>query len=346
MSKKSIPLSDKVDFDVLGLIRYKPDEQTGVPKIRKKNKSQKPFYNALDIVNLKIDILPKLLVPLLQTIGLASIVGTSDVGKSTLLRQLSLHLVLKIDEFLGFQLKGNAHSVIYVSTEDDISSISYCLRKQLKFLKEKYPTIDESLLENLFFLFETDNLLLKLEKRIEKNPVDLIIIDAFSDVFTKEINANTQVRKFLNSYDRLAKKYNCLILFLHHTGKRTQHYAPTKDSIIGSQGFEAKMRAVIELRPSKIKNQRELWVLKANFLNSKYKEEASILSFNESLIFENTGEVARKVASKKGNPLIIKKVFELHKKGLSTRNIESELKDTKLAVSKSVVNQILKKLKE
>ncbi|HEY9170302.1 MAG TPA: AAA family ATPase [Lutibacter sp.] len=246
---------------------------------------------------------------------------------------------------MGFDLIGKHNKVIYVSTEDDPSSISYSIRKQVDFLKLNNEIENLDGLENLEFIFDTDELYENLSKKLTKTPVDLIIIDAFADVFSKEINANTQVRNFLNSYDRLAKKHQCLILFLHHTGKRTMQISPTKDSIIGSQGFEAKMRVVLEIRPNfNNDKQKDLWVLKSNFLESKYKNHSYVLDFNEDLIFNNTGRRGSKqISAKSNNTELIEKVVALHKEGMSYRKIEEELKNSEFKVSKSVIAEIIKK---
>jgi len=71
----------------------------------KKTFEDKLEYNALDLYELKTMFIPKLLDPFLQTVGLASLVGTSDSGKSTFLRQLSLSIALKLDKFLDFDIK-------------------------------------------------------------------------------------------------------------------------------------------------------------------------------------------------------------------------------------------------
>ncbi|HEY9170301.1 MAG TPA: hypothetical protein VIN72_12485 [Lutibacter sp.] len=55
--------------------------------------SDKSVYNALELYKLKILSVPKLLNPFLQQVGLASLVGTSDSGKSTFLRQLAICIV-------------------------------------------------------------------------------------------------------------------------------------------------------------------------------------------------------------------------------------------------------------
>lgn len=302
-------------------------------------------YTALDLYNLKTVEIPKLLDPFLQTVGLASLVGTSDSGKSTFLRQLSLSLVLDLGEFLGYKLNGKHNKVIYVSTEDDSNAVSYSIRKQIESIKIENELSEDDIenLKNLEFIFETNELHKKLSDKLKEEPVDLIIIDAFTDVFTKEINANTQVRQFLNSYDVLAKQNKCLIIFLHHIGKRQEKYAPSKNSIIGSQAFEAKMRVVLELRPGKDGKHTGLWVLKSNFLENEYKQKSYVLEFTKDLTFKNSDiRGSKKVDAKSSNPQIIEKVMDLHKKGFATRKIENELANTEYSVSKSVASTIIK----
>ncbi|WP_159950915.1 AAA family ATPase [Polaribacter septentrionalilitoris] len=306
----------------------------------------KDLYNAFELFNLNIKEVPKLVEPFFQQVGLASLVGTSDAGKSTFLRQLALSIVLQKENFLDFKLNITHGKVIYVSTEDGVHSIGNSIKKQIASIKKDKEEL--SLLKNLKFIFDTDKLYLKLTKLLSKEPADLIVIDAFTDVFTKELNSNTQVRSFLNHYDNLAKKNNCLIIFLHHTGKRTQHNSPTKDSILGSQGFEAKMRSVVELKPNKKNSQqKDLWILKSNFLEASEKKKSYLLNFSSDMVFSNSGNRgSTSIKAKSNNIELLNKVLELHKQGKSYRKIEEELKGTKLEVSKSVANELVKQHKK
>lgn len=317
----------------------------------RKNNIKKPdvdptFISALDLFNKNINVIPSLLEPFLQKTGLASLVGASDSGKSTFLRQLSVSIAMNLKTFLGFTLNSKHNKVIYVSTEDDKSAISVSIGKQVRYLLDKNPEIELKSLENLSFMFETDNLLKELHNKLVKEPVDLIVIDAFTDIFSKELNANTQVRQFLNEYDKLAKKHDCLIIFLHHIGKNTLRSAPNKDSIIGSQAFEAKMRVVLELRPNRYNSVRkDLWVLKGNFLEPKHKNNSHIMEMNDSLIFENTGEKDTKSPIyKKSDPELVEKITEFRVAGLSCRKIEDALKDTKHKTGKSTIAKILNEI--
>ncbi|WP_159248803.1 AAA family ATPase [Tenacibaculum maritimum] len=344
MDKLGLP---QIDLSLLGIdLEALKESPSKIEEI--KDITSKPTLNAYDLFNFEFNSAPRLVEPFFQKHGIAAFVGTSDTGKSTFLRQLALTIALKKEEFIGFKINADHNKAIYVSTEDGHLGVSHSIKKQVLKLIDDPSEIEN--IKNLEFVFDTDNLLDRLEKMITENPVDLIVIDAFADVFTEEINSNTKVREFLNKYDNLAKKNKCLIVFLHHTGKRTQNNKPTKDSIIGSQGFEAKMRVVMEIRTnSKNPNLKDLWVLKSNFLENEHKKESYVLNFSKDLIFSNTGERGTATATSKSkyksNPQLVKVIIELHDKGLSYRKIESELKGTGFEASKTAIGEIISKHK-
>jgi hypothetical protein len=323
-------------------LKLKPISKSSVDKLYKTDS-----FNALELLSIgKDDEIPKLVDPFFQKVGLASLVGTSDAGKSMFLRHLSLCIVLGLDDFIGFKLNCSSRKVLYISTEDDHNSVSYTIKKQI--VKMLNIDIELDLLKNLEFIFNSDNVLDEITKRVANTNYDLVVIDAFADVFTKEINANTQVRQFLNSFDKVAKKHNTLFVFLHHIGKRTNYGSANKDNIIGSQAFEAKMRAVVEIRPDLKDNyKKELWILKANFLPHSFKQKSFTLNLTDELVFENTGLRGNNFTdSKIKDSLIISKVSELHAAKKSLREIEKELKDTEFAIGKSSIALIVKNIKK
>lgn len=228
--------------------------------------------------------MPTIVSPILPKVGVCAIAGESDSGKSSFLRALAMDIATGKDQFLGWQINATYNSVIYVSTEDDEFAISYLLYKQVG------SSSHYEMYENLRFIFETDDILDKIEEELNTAPADIVIIDAFSDLYDGEINSSTKVRYYINKYSNIAKKFNCLVLYLHHTGKRTQNLAPSKDNLLGSQGFEAKMRLVMELRkdPSD-NNYRHLCIVKGNYLESSYKNESYKLEFLSNMTFRNTG---------------------------------------------------------
>lgn len=91
------------------------DHQKPVPKITYKVKS----ITGEDLLNMKSQKMDFLIDGLMQRVGLVAIVGSSDVGKSTFLRQLATSIVLDKSEFLGFKINSKHKSALYISTEDD-----------------------------------------------------------------------------------------------------------------------------------------------------------------------------------------------------------------------------------
>ena len=315
-------------------------------------------YSGLKLFKFDHEELPKLIEPIFPKVGIVSLVGSSDTGKSTFLRQLALSVALGFGDFIGYTISASNRNVIYISTEDDPASTSISLKKQIKGLYGGNQ-VSESSLNHLKFIFDfnlnednDENLFNILENDLAETKVDLIIVDAFTDIFSGDINSSTKVREFLNYFSKLAKDNNCLILFLHHTGKRTDKYTASKDNVLGSQAFEAKMRVLIELKqyPNE-DSKRTLTITKGNYISSQIKKQSKVLRFDEDkLLFFNEGQILTssiatlgKTYSKKEEILpIIKK---LHSEKKSLREIESILKSKGHSIGKSTVSNYINEIK-
>ena len=230
---------------------------------------------------------PTLLEPILPRQGVVALVGSSDSGKSSLLRGLAMAIVSGKEEYIGFRLNTRYRRAIYVSTEDDQQSVGSLMRRQTGS-----PTGLEAMeYDGLHFIFDTDNLLATLELGLKNYVPDVVIIDAFADLYSGPMNENNRVRGFIQAFAQLAAKYDTLLIFLHHTGKRTESLAPSKHNAIGSQGFEAKMRLMMELRPDPVRHDiRHLCIVKGNYLPSEYKHDSFELYFDQNLNYTATGE--------------------------------------------------------
>lgn len=238
---------------------------------------------ALQLFNRADENIPMLLGEIIPKVGTWSLVGSSDTGKSMLLRQLAI-AVTREAKFLDWPLTPTHRKVVFVSTEDDERATSYLVRKQSQ------GNIRE--LQNLRFVFDPLDTLAQLEHVLSTEPADLVIIDAWSDVFGQNLNDSNLIRLTLNDYKRLAEKHQCSIGFLHHTGKRTEKLAPSKNNILSGQGFEAKMRLVIELRTDKVDaDKRHFCIVKGNYLGKDYKNSSFVLQYNpDKFLFSPTGE--------------------------------------------------------
>lgn len=233
----------------------------------------------------EIKEIPTLVYPFLQRTGLACLAGSSDTGKSSILRQLAVAIVTGENNFLGFQINAKHRSVIYVSTEDLERETAYLLSRQTQRYKPE-------LLKGLRFVFDIENLYNELDKRLSNKPADLVIIDCFADAYGSDLKDTQRIRTYLHPFQELAQRHECLILFLHHTGKRTENFEPSKNNLLSGQGFEAKMRLVIELRADLLNPlHRHLCIVKGNYLPASHKKESYVLQFDEqNFVFSNTGE--------------------------------------------------------
>ena len=160
------------------------------------------------------------------------------------------------------------------------------------------------------------------------------------------------MREFLNQFGKIAQKFECLIIFLHHTSKGKDKLSASKDNVLGSQAFEAKMRALLELRKHpNDENLRFLAITKRNYLSSAVKKKAKILKFDEkNLVFsvheENIAlselnSVAKSHPRKKE---ILNEILQMPE-NLSIRGITSELQAKGFNISKTSVENYLKEVR-
>lgn len=297
-------------------------------------------FSASELLSRRTEEIPCLAYPIFPKVGIVAVAGSSDVGKSSILRQFAISVVLGDGDFLGFRLKAEHRRAIYVSTEDDEYAISFLLNKantERQLPPERY--------EGLSFIFETENLLQRLQSQLSQHPVDVVVIDCFSDLYGRSMNDSNQVRTFLNDYSQLAQHYKCLVIFLHHTGKKTDDLLPSKHNLLGSQGFEAKMRLVCELRADRIMQEiRHLCIVKGNYLPRQYKTESFALRFDDNLQFTDTGErkpfgelidnrqeLKEQVKIMKGTGLAQKDIAQ--KLGISPATVSRYLKDDEFQIS-------------
>src|SRR5688572_12131095 len=120
-------------------------------------------YTALELLKMKIEKLPTLVEPIVPKSNLMAMIGSSDIGKSSLLLQLCMDIVLH-DEFLGFPIHAEHRSTIYVSTEDDKNVLALRVKRLLGE--------DEEKLKNMRFLFHTEGLIAELDKELTKQKAD------------------------------------------------------------------------------------------------------------------------------------------------------------------------------
>ena len=291
------------------------------------------YIGADKLIKLKNNEIEYLVDKLIPRGTLCALVGESDTGKSSLLRQLAVSITYGDDEFLGFKLNESCRNVIYVSTEDGSNATSSWLKKY--FGSEE--SSDENL-SKLQFTFSTEKILENLRKVVKEKCIDLIIVDSYADLFVGSMNNSNEVRAFLNKYNDIVNEYGTTVIFLHHTKKSATGSRPNKNNILGSQGFEAKMRSVLMLTKDKEDyDKRHLCVVKNNYMSESNKAESYVLEFNDHLAFENTGK--RVLLDSLGEDEMLDKAKQFEKEGYSLREITQFLNAEGFSISKSSLHR-------
>jgi predicted ATP-dependent serine protease len=289
--------------------------------------------------------IPCLWKPFFIKQGLIALTGGSDLGKSSLLRQFALSIALKETSFLGSPLNVRYGRALYLATEDNEITAKFSLQNAI--CKSVKP--DE--LKDLCYLINPDNPLKAIEEQLRNARTDVVIIDSFGDVFNGNLNDNNAVRTTLNKYQKLSEKYDTLFIFLHHTGKRTENNNPSKNNIIGSQGFEAKMRLVMELRRPDSSQKRILHFTKGNYLPDSIKNNPLELFFNDKQQFHFVGnssgnKINARFFSKEQKATILKIAEPLKKEGFSYKKILVKLEENSEIDKLPSRNTLVKMLEE
>ncbi len=215
----------------------------------------------------------------LPKVGIAGLTGASDIGKSTILRQLAIEIIRRGNEFLGAGLNTRTGNVVYVCTEDGQVGTKLIMSKLLK----AYDLTEEQC-NNLIFLFEVEDLHKELNQKLKGPHVDLIVIDNWGDILDGSPSDFMTVRKNLKALKTIAEKYQCCVLLLHHSVKNSEKSAPDKNKLNGSQAIEAKMRSLIELRQGDFMDERLLTILKGNYVSADKKNESLVLKFDKETL--------------------------------------------------------------
>jgi predicted ATP-dependent serine protease len=242
-------------------------------------------YSAYDLMTADYEEIPYLWNPFICKGELSAVIGPGDVGKSILLRDLSIKVVNGDDNYLGFPLKRDSGKVLYVSLEDNKYRLSHQLVK---------TTIDKKLAQNLEFITLIDRSeegLDILEYELDENSHDLVIIDPISNIIFKDWKDQGALREELLKFQRLAVGYNTAMVFIHHITKEAYKSAPNAINAVGSQAFGNAVRSVLEVRrrpgsPS----ERGLFVTKGNGLSDDYKSSGIALKMNEDFSYSKLND--------------------------------------------------------
>jgi hypothetical protein len=306
----------------------------------------KDEYTLEELLDMNTTEIPFLVEKLIPKETLVVLAGQSEIGKSTLYTQLALAIVRGDNEFLGCKINATHKRVLVISTEDGPIPLSFRTNRQVI-----QSTIGVDKRKNLKVIFNHDNIEPRIKDYLEESPADLIVLDAFGDVFWGDINASNSVRRFLNNYVDMIRKYRCSVLFVHHVCKGNKKPKSEKDQLLGSTGIEGKMRNVLML--SVVNDQHQLSIAKGNYVNREDKKNPIYLNFDdktltfskadgpaqpketdESVMASGPGSSRKSRPGRKRNPKLWSEAIKLHKEGVPQVEIAKRVGKDKSTICK------------
>jgi RecA-family ATPase len=276
----------------------------------------------------------------IPTGSIAMLCGPSDGGKTMLARQLCIALARGDKELLSFNLNPKYKRSLYVSTED--SKNDWVVKMKKIGLNENEI---ELVGENMLLVTEYDELLKLLENELMHNPVDLVVLDVLSDVFTGDLNSTQLIRGFLKHYKQLAEKFGTSFLFIHHLSKKGESSgSPNKQNVLGAMGIESSMRSVIELRKDPADaNIKLITITKGNYVSEAVKKKVYKIKHGANFLYESVGLDYSDIEKEKNN--VNNEVIKLKEDGLTYREIATELEKNGTKIGKSKVGKIINQKK-
>lgn len=250
---------------------------------------EKSVYNAVELLARGEVEQQYLMEPIFPQKGSAVLAGKPDTGKSQFARQLCIQIALGEKTFIDFELNPIHNKSIYVATEDNEDATRFLINKQ-------FGGLGKQAVENLRFIFadtmNQEEIIKNLNEQLTLEPVDLVVIDSFGDIFQgNDSNNNMAMRNTVKTFDKIGKEHNCLVLFVHHINKAAYRVAPGQEHIQGGAGLVQKVRLAIVLSEGE-GNIRYFTVVKGNYCPKMYKENSLELNFSEeSFLFSNTGKL-------------------------------------------------------
>lgn len=304
-------------------------------------------YTLNDLLKINYDKIPFLVEGLIPKNNLSMLVGSSDMGKSTLYTQLVKDLISGEEKFLWREINPKYRRALVISTEDDEIVFSIRIKRQLMGIAPS-----EEVGNRLTLWPSGRNLIDRLNTFLSANKVDLIVIDAFMDVFHGDMNSGNDTRAYLDQLSELAKKHRTAILIVHHLRKTDKDAVPDKEKVLGSVGIEGKVRSVIFL--SRIKNDpdgRGLHIVKGNYIEDGLKTRSDVLLFEkDSLTFTKIDDTERRWVSGveeskpgvKRDPELVARALALKDEGKTLEEIGKEIGRNKSSVSRMLKRKPIK----
>jgi len=250
-----------------------------VPENGQQPKPPKSNYTLDEILELKENDFPKIweFIPR-QTV--AVLVGSSDCGKSTLLKQLALAIAKGDEDFLGWKLNAPHKKALIFTTEESPLDVRAVMEAQIGQ--------EQEIEGNIIFEFFDDDFEDRLEKLLEEDKYDVVILDALGDLVRGHESKSEVIRPFMTKIRNLALNKDTSFIIVHHKSKAGNSRVD-KLVVKGSQSIESKARVVLDLVQTE--GMSFLTLTKGNGYSYDEKQKSWKIEFNPvSRLFKATGD--------------------------------------------------------
>lgn len=208
---------------------------------------QNMFFRVISIGKLKVKRAKQLIKDILYKGFITFITGCAKHGKST----LAWHLIVCLTTgkpFLGrFPVKGGKYRVLYCCLEDHLGEFKQKIKYMLQ--GKRFP--------KHFYILGTNSMSLpddfrKLRGAIERNKIDVVIIDTFRRAHGKNEDNSSDMANVNNGLRELTKKTGVTAVVIHHKGKNKDQ-KEASDSLRGTSDFIALWETLIYVNKHKEK---------------------------------------------------------------------------------------------
>ena len=244
--------------------------------------SPEGWVNAYELYKRETKSYNYLVDNLLLKSGISTIYGVEDTGKS----QLALFLLLKVvgdNDFLGKKINAKHKKALLITTEDQEEDIEVRLHNMV----DNSDYLPESL-SRVYTRYSAKDIIPYIKKFVNKQKVDLVVIDCFGDIFPHDLKQLNHTRVWLQEFYELTTTYKFHLMFVHHSKKDSEEKPPHKSNCSGV-GLTAKGRTSIEFRkdPEDLL-RRHICIVKANHLSEELKQDSIEIEFDHGN-FNKTG---------------------------------------------------------
>ena len=209
------------------------------------------------------------------------IYGRYKSMKSMLAQRLALSIV-RGEPWLGFQTPAEGASVFYMQSEIPHRQLQKRFQTMVQgrrdFKKPLTVWTEHSL------KLDSKEGLSKLERKLEQNPSDVLIIDPIYKVLTGDMKEQGQISAFLDNMDALIDRHGVTIVLISHAKKAIQEEGEWgSDDLLGSVFFSAWPDSIFQVR-------RDHGLLTVKFEVLRHAEEeipAVNITIDSRLQFDN-----------------------------------------------------------